>query len=54
MTLTVALTTPTDSNCGSPFLFVRVADIAKIYREWSAEGADFLTEPKDHGREIRA
>jgi hypothetical protein len=21
---------------------------------WSAKGAEFLTEPKDHGREIRA
>ena len=31
-----------------------VADIAQIYREWSAKGAHFLTEPKDHGREIRA
>lgn len=24
------------------------------YREWSARGATFLTEPKDHGYEIRA
>jgi catechol 2,3-dioxygenase-like lactoylglutathione lyase family enzyme len=36
------------------FLNLRVADIAKAYAEWSARGADFLTEPKDHGREIRA
>ena len=33
---------------------VRVADIAKVYQEWSAKGAEFLTPPKDHGREIRA
>jgi lactoylglutathione lyase len=33
---------------------VRVADIDKAYKEWSAKGAEFLTEPKDHGREIRA
>jgi lactoylglutathione lyase len=33
---------------------VRVADIWKVYEEWSAKGATFLTEPKDHGREIRA
>jgi catechol 2,3-dioxygenase-like lactoylglutathione lyase family enzyme len=33
---------------------VRVADIAKVYRNWSAKGAQFLTEPKDHGSEIRA
>ena len=32
----------------------RVADIQKAYAEWSAKGAEFLTEPKDHGREIRA
>src|SRR5215470_6407470 len=36
------------------FLNVRVADISRAYREWSARGATFLTEPKDHGREIRA
>jgi predicted lactoylglutathione lyase len=26
----------------------------KFYRESSAKGAEFLTEPKDHGQEIRA
>ena len=31
-----------------------MADIAAAYAEWSARGAEFLTEPKDHGREIRA
>src|SRR5436190_9646135 len=31
-----------------------VADIWQVYRDWSAKGAEFLTEPKDHGREIRA
>src|SRR5499427_4310082 len=51
---TVALTTPQDQNTTSAFLNVRVADIWKIYRQWSAKGAHFLTEPKDHGREIRA
>ena len=50
----VTLTTPTDLDRTSAFLTVRVADIAKIYAEWSAKGAEFLTEPKDHGREIRA
>ncbi len=43
-----------DPNRTSAFLNVRVADIDKIYKEWSAKGAKFLTEPKDHGREIRA
>lgn len=51
---TVTLTTPPDPNRVSAFLNVRVADIAKAYKEWSAKGAQFLTEPKDHGREIRA
>jgi lactoylglutathione lyase len=50
----VTLTTPPDPNRTSAFLNVRVADIAKVYREWSARGATFLTEPKDHVREIRA
>jgi catechol 2,3-dioxygenase-like lactoylglutathione lyase family enzyme len=51
---TVTLTTPPDPNRVSAFLNIRVADIAKVYREWSAKGAEFLTEPKDHRREIRA
>jgi catechol 2,3-dioxygenase-like lactoylglutathione lyase family enzyme len=50
----VTLTTPTDLGRTSAFLNVRVADIGRIYQEWSAKGATFLTEPKDHGREIRA
>jgi lactoylglutathione lyase len=51
---TVTLTTPPDPNRTSAFLNVRVADIQKAYREWSGKGAEFLTEPKDHGSEIRA
>ena len=51
---TVTLTTPPDPNRTSSFLNVRVGDIAKVYREWSAMGVEFLTEPKDHGREIWA
>ena len=51
---TVTLTTPPDPDRTSAFLNVRVADIAKVYEEWTALGAEFLTEPKDHGREIRA
>ena len=51
---TVTLETPRDPNRVSAFLNVRVADIGKAYEEWSAKGAEFLTEPKDHGREIRA
>ena len=51
---TLTLTTPPDPNRTSAFLNVRVADIHRAYKEWSANGAEFLTEPKDHGWEIRA
>ena len=51
---TVTLQTPPDPDRISAFMNVRVADIAAAYRDWSAKGAQFLTEPKDHGREIRA
>jgi len=50
---TVTLSTPPDPNRTSAFLNVRVADVQRIYREWSAKGAEFLTEPKDHGRDAR-
>jgi catechol 2,3-dioxygenase-like lactoylglutathione lyase family enzyme len=50
----VTLTPPADPSRASAFLNIRVADIAAAYTEWSAKGAEFLTEPKDHGREIRA
>jgi lactoylglutathione lyase len=50
----VTLTTPADPGHVSAFLNLRVADIASAYAEWSARGAEFLTEPKDRGREIRA
>lgn len=51
---TVTLTTPGDPDRASAFLNIRVADIGVAYAQWSARGAEFLTEPKDHGREIRA
>jgi catechol 2,3-dioxygenase-like lactoylglutathione lyase family enzyme len=51
---TVTLTTPPDPDRSSAFMNVRVADIQKVYEDWSAKGVEFLTEPKDHGREIRA
>ena len=51
---TVTLEIPRDPNRTSAFLNVRVADIQQVYKEWSAKGAQFLTEPKDHGQEIRA
>ena len=42
----VSLSTPADPERTSGFLNVRVADIARTYQEWSAKGAEFLTEPK--------
>ena len=50
----VSLSTPADPGRSSGFLNIRVADIAQFYQESSAKGAGFLTEPKDHGEEIRA
>ena len=50
----LSLSTPADPGRSSGFINVRVADIAQFYRESSAKGAEFLTEPKDHGQEIRA
>jgi len=51
---TVTLAPPADPGRTSAFLNLRVADIAAVYAEWSAKGAEFLTEPKDHAHEIRA
>jgi catechol 2,3-dioxygenase-like lactoylglutathione lyase family enzyme len=51
---TVTLAPPAVPDRASAFLNIRVADIAAAYAEWSAKGAEFLTEPKDHAREIRA
>ena len=50
----VTLAPPADPGHASAFLNIRVADIAAAYEEWSAKGAQFLTEPKDHAHEIRA
>src|SRR5215211_4878984 len=49
----VTLEAPTDLDRVSSFLNIRVADIEAIHAEWSARGAEFLTPPVDHGREIR-
>ena len=51
---TVTLTTPSDPERTSAFLNIRVADMAAVYADWSAKGAEFLTEPKVHTHEIRA
>jgi catechol 2,3-dioxygenase-like lactoylglutathione lyase family enzyme len=49
----VTLKPPGNPDLVSSFLNIRVADIGAIYADWSAKGAEFLTPPKDHGREIR-
>ena len=50
----VTLETPPDLNRMSSFLNLRVADIQACYKEWTAKGAQFLTEPLDnHGHEWR-
>jgi catechol 2,3-dioxygenase-like lactoylglutathione lyase family enzyme len=50
---TVILQTPPDPDRVSSFLNIRVADIHAVHAEWSARGAHFLTEPKQHEFEIR-
>lgn len=50
---TVTLATPEDPDKVSSFLNIRVQDIARVYAEWSARGAHFLTPPKQHETEIR-
>jgi catechol 2,3-dioxygenase-like lactoylglutathione lyase family enzyme len=50
---TVTLEVPPDPNRTSSFLNIRVADVAAVYADWSARGAQFLTNPKQHETEIR-
>jgi catechol 2,3-dioxygenase-like lactoylglutathione lyase family enzyme len=49
----VTLETPRDPDRVSSFLNIRVKDIAAVYAEWSARGAQFITPPKQHQYEIR-
>jgi lactoylglutathione lyase len=44
---------PQSSHVLTSTLNIRVADVWAIYRDWRTRGAEFLTEPKDHGHEIR-
>jgi lactoylglutathione lyase len=50
----VTLAPPDNPDRTSAFINLRVADIAACYAEWSARGAEFLTEPKEHTAEFRA
>jgi catechol 2,3-dioxygenase-like lactoylglutathione lyase family enzyme len=49
----VTLHTPEDPNEATSFMNIRVADVWACYEHWGSKGAKFLTEPKDHGGEIR-
>jgi lactoylglutathione lyase len=44
---------PQSSHTLTSALNIRVADVRAVYRDWQRRGAEFLTEPKDHGDEIR-
>ena len=50
---TVTLAPPVIRNEASAFFNIRVADIDSTYRAWSARGAEFITEPRPRGPEIR-
>jgi lactoylglutathione lyase len=50
---TITLRTPENPNEASNFMIIRVAEIWASYNEWKSKGAEFITEPKDHGIEIR-
>jgi lactoylglutathione lyase len=50
---TISLAPPVDRNEASAFFNIRVADIEATYRAWSARGAEFITEPRRRGSEIR-
>jgi catechol 2,3-dioxygenase-like lactoylglutathione lyase family enzyme len=49
----VVLEPPKDPHKTSSFLNIRVADIQRAYADWKSKGAEFLTPPKQHAREIR-
>ena len=44
---------PPDPNTLSSAMNVRVTDVRAVYEQWRSRGGEFLTEPKDHGVEIR-
>jgi catechol 2,3-dioxygenase-like lactoylglutathione lyase family enzyme len=50
---TITLQPPSDADRVSGFMNIRVADIAAMYAQWRARGAEFLTPPIDRGGEIR-
>jgi catechol 2,3-dioxygenase-like lactoylglutathione lyase family enzyme len=49
----VILEPPHDPNRVNSLLSIRVADIEAVHRDWAARGAQFLTDPVRHARELR-
>ncbi|MEV4811732.1 VOC family protein [Micromonospora avicenniae] len=50
---TVRAEAPADPDVLSSAMNVRVTDVRAVYEQWRSRGGEFLTEPKDHGVEIR-
>ncbi|MFD0785782.1 VOC family protein [Micromonospora azadirachtae] len=50
---TVRAEAPADPDVLSSAMNVRVTDVWAVYEQWRSRGGEFLTEPKDHGVEIR-
>ncbi|NES15100.1 MULTISPECIES: VOC family protein [Micromonospora] len=50
---TVRAQAPADPDVLGSALNVRVTDVRAVYELWRSRGGQFLTEPKDHGMEIR-
>jgi lactoylglutathione lyase len=49
----VIVAPPQSAHVLTSALNIRVADVQAVYEEWRARGAEFLTEPKNRGDEIR-
>ncbi|GAA2220408.1 VOC family protein [Micromonospora olivasterospora] len=50
---TVRAQAPSDPDTLSCAMNIRVSDVRAVYEQWRSRGGQFLTEPKDHGVEIR-
>jgi catechol 2,3-dioxygenase-like lactoylglutathione lyase family enzyme len=50
---TVQAQAPPDASTLSSAMNIRVNDVHAVYEQWRSRGGEFLTEPKDHGVEIR-
>ncbi|MFB9236555.1 VOC family protein [Plantactinospora siamensis] len=49
----VQVAAPADSRTLTSAMNIRVTDVRTVYAQWRARGGEFLTEPMDHGVEIR-